>query len=594
MSRYVNILLCCFFSIQSLAQVQVGDRDSPEKPKPRIVKYKTNDANKQAIAKKVREREKAKLQAIQNEKERERLEQEQIALEQKRIEDELQLADEYYDNGKVEEALAIYKKYDEFTLDGEQCYRKGYQYSQDKNYSEALKWIELGFDKGHKGPCARYLGWMNENGWGVVKDLNKAFYYYKIAAENDDATGMNNLGWFYMKGTGTIENKEIGYNWIKKSSELQNSYGLNSMGLLYLNGNYVKLDYSLAKQYFENAIEAKGKGKEMAYSNLGWMYESGKGVELDVNKAIELYKKSDNGYANSRLGRIYSNEKNTLHDYSKAIIYFERAIELGSSDAMQYLGWMYDKGKGVTQSNSKAFELYKQSADLNNANGLWNLAVCYKNGIGTTKSLSFYQYFSKKAANKNHKMAINNVAYDYFNGRNGFAENIDSALKYYLLLEKHEGITEDEILEAKANMNFIYMIKCNNELYWADKIGYANLFKSNADYILSSSLATEEQKGEAINSFLGYFITYQEQADEKPIIKPMDQKILNEIVRMHESKLLKDGSNERNIAVLYIYGLGVEKSKSEAKRYLSISKAKGYNVQLILDNLNVLYNKFNN
>ena len=61
------------------------------------------------------------------------------------------------------------------------------------------------------------------------------------------------------------------------------------------------------------------------------MYQHGKGVEQNYNKARELYKK---------------------------------AVDLGNSTAMYNLGHMYHYGEGVEQNYNKACELYKKAAEF--------------------------------------------------------------------------------------------------------------------------------------------------------------------------------------------------------------------------------------
>jgi len=50
-------------------------------------------------------------------------------------------------------------------------------------------------------------------GQGVKKDYQKAFYWYKKAAEQGNPTSQANLGVMYAKGTGTKQDMVQSYAW---------------------------------------------------------------------------------------------------------------------------------------------------------------------------------------------------------------------------------------------------------------------------------------------------------------------------------------------------------------------------------------------
>ncbi|MGI0081268.1 MAG: tetratricopeptide repeat protein [Nitrososphaerales archaeon] len=67
------------------------------------------------------------------------------------------------------------------------------------------------------------------------------------------------------------------------------------LGRFYYHGHGVKADYDRAFYYYsklENSIDAVG------LLSLGWLYETGRGVTSDINRARDLYRRS------ARLGNI--------------------------------------------------------------------------------------------------------------------------------------------------------------------------------------------------------------------------------------------------------------------------------------------------
>lgn len=67
-----------------------------------------------------------------------------------------------------------------------------------------------------------------------------------------------------------------------------NSDAMVNLGSLYAKGEGVAKDVSVAKSWFEKAVQ---KGHDVAAFYLGGMYENGIGVKKDDDKAIEYYKK---------------------------------------------------------------------------------------------------------------------------------------------------------------------------------------------------------------------------------------------------------------------------------------------------------------
>lgn len=55
-------------------------------------------------------------------------------------------------------------------------------------------------------------------GKGTTPDPEKAFHYYQKAADHGLASAQYNLGLMYAKGIGTTQNKALAAKWFKKSS----------------------------------------------------------------------------------------------------------------------------------------------------------------------------------------------------------------------------------------------------------------------------------------------------------------------------------------------------------------------------------------
>ena len=82
--------------------------------------------------------------------------------------------------------------------------------------------------------------------------------------------------------------------------------------------------------------ESSGKGYARAERDLGYMYEYGKGIEQDYEKAVQWYTKAaEKGYetAECNLGNMYEYGKGIEQDYEKAVQWYMKAAEKGDETA---------------------------------------------------------------------------------------------------------------------------------------------------------------------------------------------------------------------------------------------------------------------
>lgn len=178
-------------------------------------------------------------------------------------------AEQYYEEGNYEEALAAYREAGD-TENVERVLRAAYDRAED--YSHGSN--------------------------GYERDEEVAIRYYKLVAENDGDideafvnTSFYNLGWIMAYNETKEDDTEAAF-WLEK---------------------------------------AASKGDAAAAFILGDMYADGKLGERDYNKAIKLYRQSANGgdtLAMQRLGEIY--EKGWFHagiDLEEALKWYQMAAD---------------------------------------------------------------------------------------------------------------------------------------------------------------------------------------------------------------------------------------------------------------------------
>lgn len=142
-------------------------------------------------------------------------------------------------------------------------------------------------------------------------------------------------------------------------------------------------------------------------------------------------------------------------DYEKALKYFEKAAEYGSSGAMNELGLMYIRGDGVRQNCKVAADWFSKAvqADSNNSLAAYNLGELYLTGRGVEKNYikaySFFKISADLERGRNDRRyagschALGGILLSYY-------KNNKEAYKYFAEAAKY-----GDIVEAWYNLGWL-------------------------------------------------------------------------------------------------------------------------------------------
>ena len=131
---------------------------------------------------------------------------------------------------------------------------------------------------------------------------------------------------------------------------------------------------------------------------LGQMYELGRGVKKDSEKALSLFTAAANqGYAaaQAKLGSLHVEGK---QDYASAMNWFQKAADQGYALAYSAIGDLYAKGYGVDKNQDKAVEYYKKAAEAGDAAACLRLGRMYEQGEGVKADREEAATWYKKGA----------------------------------------------------------------------------------------------------------------------------------------------------------------------------------------------------
>ena len=134
------------------------------------------------------------------------------------------------------------------------------------DYAKAQAELKPLLDK--NDPRAQYaMGVLNENGFGVTKDLPQAAAWYLKAAEQGNSDAQYNLGAMNEHGVGMPVNYVEAARWYLPAAEIGDIDALSNLGVLYQNGQGVKQDKVLAMALYNASVAYAGNSQTQAAQN---------------------------------------------------------------------------------------------------------------------------------------------------------------------------------------------------------------------------------------------------------------------------------------------------------------------------------------
>lgn len=151
------------------------------------------------------------------------------------------------------------------------------------------------------------------------------------------------------------------------------------VGKMYEEGIDVEKNIDLAIDVYEAIAK---DGWPIGYSKIGQIYDLGKGVEKDLEKAKKYYEKGmllNERDCTYNLGMIILKEGREV----EGVKILEKAINLNHYEAFNTLGVYYEKRKDY----EKAYFYYKKGEEHESGRSIFGLGVLYENGKGVKKNL---------------------------------------------------------------------------------------------------------------------------------------------------------------------------------------------------------------
>lgn len=232
------------------------------------------------------------------------------------------------------------------------------------DYTAARQWLEYAAGLGYTDSLVS-LGAMYFDGV-IQKDYQKAYDYFKRAADLGNLYGVEWLGYCYCYGYGVQQDLSKSLVCYETATmKTNNRDTLYMLGMIY--GYFIRpADDEKAAHYF---LQAAQLGHPDAQLKIGFYYHHGQGIEQDYKKAFYWFEHSaqqGNLTAINNLGDAFYHGFGVKQNHQIAYSYFLKAANDGETHAMFDLGKMLYEGKTIIKDETSGLSWIRAAADKGN------------------------------------------------------------------------------------------------------------------------------------------------------------------------------------------------------------------------------------
>lgn len=263
----------------------------------------------------------------------------------------------------------------------------------------------------------------------LAESNTDAYEFFLTGTKRGDVNSSIALASCWQEGVGIEEaDPKAAYKLYQNiASTYKDPRAYGALGLACLQGNGCTEDDNLGKAYLDTAVSL---GHRSSIFYLGICHLSGLGCHADTAAAISWLEEAaddEDIRAINTLGDIYLEQG----EFKNAVLYYEKAVTLGSLEGYCNLGYCYEEGLGVVLNSQKAYELYKFAADHASNRACRMLAGCYINGIYVEPNVVEALGWFTKAADNGDAVAMYYCGAILEKGSEGVPANAKKARQWY-------------------------------------------------------------------------------------------------------------------------------------------------------------------
>lgn len=325
------------------------------------------------------------------------------------------------------------------------------------DYENAMVYAKKSADYGN-AIANNLVGYMYNTGKGVQRDISIGFEYYKRAAKLGCAEAYRKIGIYYEKGYIVAKSTDKAMEYYKRAEELGCLVAICDIGKLYFNlGEYEK---SLA--YHERAAELE---IEKSYFQLAYLLSNENFLEPDYEKAVCYYQilvEKKNPAAMNNLAILYERGRGVEKNLQKAFELYKEATENGGKNIeFSNLANCYFWGRGVEQNYKNAFEASLKSCEFGGDGKAFQMLYrCYNEGLGTERDIEKAKHYRDLALSSDDITVVIDATLEYI-------REARTQLDKFKLTDKAEIIKKlNEIIEKKSENIGFYESYLFAEIYY--------------------------------------------------------------------------------------------------------------------------------
>ena len=233
------------------------------------------------------------------------------------------------------------------------------------------------------------IGKMHCYGLGTEQDYAQSFEWFLKSAHEGNKFAQYSLANLYYYGNGVEKDLSQAFWWYRKSSAQGQPYASYAIAQMYNKGEYVNQSEETAQRYYKSALsgflklESKDQADDNLYYKLGSMFKKGLGTDIDMDRAIDYFKRS--AEMNNKNG-LYEYGKELLlgehipQDKEKAVKLLEKAIKLENINAKRFLALELISGEHLDQDIDKGLAMLTECADSGDTCACYKLGKIYFKG----------------------------------------------------------------------------------------------------------------------------------------------------------------------------------------------------------------------
>ena len=272
-----------------------------------------------------------------------------------------------------------------------------YGYGHSKNNELAIRYFTKSADKGYL-PAIQLMA-----KYSLFKEKNpeQAVQWFKKAASADDTNAQMFVAAAYLFGVGVKPNPDVARKYYIDAAKNGNALAQFTLAKYFLDSKHSS-NKKLGLIWLNKAVAA---GNVQAVAKLGTLYIQGKQIPQDTDKGLGLLNTAaEQNYAPAmvELGEVAI----ANNDYSKAVIWFNKAIKLNEKAAYLHLAHAYLQEKSPIYDANAGFLWTLKAAQDGVTKAKIELAKLYQNGVGTAVNEDLAKQWTEQAKKDDKSKSI--------------------------------------------------------------------------------------------------------------------------------------------------------------------------------------------